>query len=167
MPKFSLWVPFWGASREPSGSPSPSKISKNRDLRSTRSPRPPQDASKTPPRLRQDRFGLDLGGFWDDFWVIFDRILMDSSLMYEWWMTNDECRMINDECWMMTAVTSKKTRLNRSPNSKLGAVTSKKARLNRFPSKQWTRCCYIKKGKTKPFPIQTVNSVLLHRKRQN
>ena len=129
-----------------------------------------QDNLKMPPRLLQgiqDRFWLNFGRSWDDFWFIFDSFLIDCWLMYEWWMTNDECRMINDECWMMTAVTSKKTRLNRSPNSKLGAVTSKKARLNRFPSKQWTRCCYIKRGKTKPpFPNRTVNSVLLYRKRQ-
>ena len=110
-------------------------------------------------------------------------------------MTNDECRKINDECWMMTAVTSKKTRLNRSPNSELGAATSKKTRLNhigkkqdwavfhlnsdlgavtskktrlsRFPFEQWPRCSYSEENKTEPFPIWTVTLALLHRKKQD
>ena len=53
--------PVLGAKMEPSWSQSPSKITKNMDLRSKRSPRHPQDASKTPPRCLQDRFWLDFG----------------------------------------------------------------------------------------------------------
>ena len=52
-------------------------------------------------------------------------------------------------------------------NSELGAVTSKKTRLNRSPSQQRTLHCYLEKDKTELFRISTKNSALLHRKRQD
>ena len=107
----------------------------------------------------QDRFWLIVDRVLVDFWSMFDRFLIDCWLIYEWWMTNDECRMINDECWMMTAVTSKKTRLNRSPNSELGAVTSKKTRLNTYPS---NLSCTFENSSNIYWSLTVHNSLLRH-----
>ena len=74
-------------------------------------------------------------------------------------------------------VTSKKTKLNRSPsqqknlhyyshlNTELGVVTSNKTKMNRSPSQQKTLHCYFEKEKTELFAISTKKSSLIHRKR--
>ena len=61
IPKFLVLGSVLVAKIEPSWSPSPSKITKNMDLRWKKSPRHPQGASETPPRCLQDRFWLDFG----------------------------------------------------------------------------------------------------------
>ena len=97
-------------------------------------------------------------------WPVFNSTFITAPfLIFDY----DECLMINDEGWMTTVVTAKKTRQNRSPNSEFGAVISKKTRLNRSFSKQRTWRCYIERDKAVSFPKLWTRSVTSKKTRAN